>query len=212
MRSCSGAPTGASRRCPGPSWRGRKLEQPQSELVWTKKIQKENKRRASRAAKLKTLGYEFEAPQLKPAAEALGDSKAAPEPVEQNGHEPEDAQKLIEPEAPATAPTTAVVDAQEDGEAAMPEETKAAEPKKASKGKKTKSRKASRGKGAEETPRLAERNVCAKRTLYTHGVKHSGLHRDYKVQCVSFLYFGQSAKTAGGLRRNEHGDIRVPSG
>ncbi|KAH6656751.1 hypothetical protein BKA67DRAFT_552949 [Truncatella angustata] len=66
---------------------GNKLKKPLSEGKWASKIEKENKKRAEKAEKLKALGYEFEAPELKeavaPTAGALEDAQEeAPKAVE----------------------------------------------------------------------------------------------------------------------------------
>jgi nucleolar protein 15 len=60
---------------------GRQLERPLSESQWQVKISKEEQRRASRAEKLKAMGYEFEAPALKAAeAKPLLENAAEEEP------------------------------------------------------------------------------------------------------------------------------------
>ncbi|KFA61221.1 hypothetical protein S40285_06457 [Stachybotrys chlorohalonatus IBT 40285] len=46
---------------------GRQLEKPLTESAWDTKIQKEKAKRGKQAAKLKALGYDFEAPELKKA-------------------------------------------------------------------------------------------------------------------------------------------------
>ncbi|KAL2149625.1 hypothetical protein VTH82DRAFT_8277 [Thermothelomyces myriococcoides] len=61
---------GANRRFKVVPWNkmaGRQLERPLSESQWQVKIAKEEKRRAARAEKLKEIGYEYEAPALRPA-------------------------------------------------------------------------------------------------------------------------------------------------
>ncbi|RDW60809.1 hypothetical protein BP6252_12192 [Coleophoma cylindrospora] len=61
---------GANKRFKKVPWNkiaGRKLAQGASETTWNKRVEKENKRRESKADKLKAIGYEFEAPQLKSA-------------------------------------------------------------------------------------------------------------------------------------------------
>ncbi|KAK0740562.1 hypothetical protein B0T18DRAFT_393354 [Schizothecium vesticola] len=85
---------GANRRFKPVPWNkmaGRHLERPLGETKWAGRISKEEKRRAERAEKLKALGYEWEAPQLK-AAEAKEQIEApvedeakaveAPEPMQ----------------------------------------------------------------------------------------------------------------------------------
>lgn len=61
---------GANKRFKKVPWNkiaGRKLAQGASETTWNNRIEKEKKRRESKADKLKAIGYEFEAPQLKSA-------------------------------------------------------------------------------------------------------------------------------------------------
>ncbi|KAI0147814.1 RNA-binding domain-containing protein [Xylariaceae sp. FL1272] len=85
---------GANKRFKKVPWNkiaGNKLKKPLSESTWTSKISKEEKRREERAKKLKSIGYEFEAPQLKtvedvktieaPTEEAPKAIEAAPEPI-----------------------------------------------------------------------------------------------------------------------------------
>ncbi|KAK4135603.1 hypothetical protein BT67DRAFT_255635 [Trichocladium antarcticum] len=134
---------GANRRFKVIPWNkmaGNQLERPLSESQWSAKISKEEKRRASRAEKLKAMEYEFDAPALK-AAEA--------KPLLENGAE--EAPKEIEapptPEQPRAKKgkkkeAKAVKQA---AEPAVEAETKPAEeatPQKAKKGKKAKKTKA----------------------------------------------------------------------
>ena len=44
---------------------GKELEKPRSEAQWEKKVALEQKKRAQKAAKLKEMGYEFDAPTIK---------------------------------------------------------------------------------------------------------------------------------------------------
>jgi nucleolar protein 15 len=123
---------GANRRFKVVPWNkmaGKQLERPLSESQWQVKITKEENRRASRAEKLKEMGYEFDAPALK-AAEA--------KPLLENGAE--------EPKAIEAPPAEEAE--KEEEEAAEPEvkakATKSSEEatpqkKKGKKGKKTKS-------------------------------------------------------------------------
>ncbi len=100
---------GANRRFKKVPWaklEGRKLERPQSEAVWNKRIGKENKRRALRTGKLQALGYEYETPQLKATEGIFGDTAAALENGEETAPEPE---KLVEPQK-AEAASTAIVE------------------------------------------------------------------------------------------------------
>lgn len=61
---------------------GLKLQKPLSESTWKTRVAKEESKRAKQAAKLKDMGYEFEAPDLKavPAPQAA-DESAVEEPV-----------------------------------------------------------------------------------------------------------------------------------
>jgi len=59
---------GANKRFKKVPWnkiRGRELEQGASEEQWGKRIEKENQRRSDKAAKMKEIGYEFQAPKIK---------------------------------------------------------------------------------------------------------------------------------------------------
>ena len=59
---------GANRRFKKVPWNkieGRKLSAGAGREEWEKRIERENERRASKADKLKEIGYEFEAPELK---------------------------------------------------------------------------------------------------------------------------------------------------
>jgi len=71
---------GANRRFSKVPWNkmeGRKLLQPRTEAAWEKRVEKEEKRRSSRAEKLKALGYEYDGPKIKAPAAALEGSKVA---------------------------------------------------------------------------------------------------------------------------------------
>lgn len=133
---------GANRRFKVIPWNkmaGNQLERPLSESQWSAKISKEEKRRASRAEKLKAMEYEFDAPALK-AAEA--------KPLLENGAE--EAPKEIEapptPEQPKAKKGKKEAKAvKQAAEPAVEAETKPAEeatPQKAKKGKKAKKTKA----------------------------------------------------------------------
>ncbi|KAK4155111.1 hypothetical protein C8A00DRAFT_13851 [Chaetomidium leptoderma] len=126
---------GANRRFKVVPWNkmaGNQLERPLSESQWQVKISKEEKRRASRAEKLKEMGYEFEAPALK-AAEA--------KPMLENGTEEEP--KAIEA-TPAADEAESTEEQVAEPKALEATETKPADEatpqkKKGKKGKKTKS-------------------------------------------------------------------------
>lgn len=92
---------------------GKQMERPLVEDKWSRKIAKENKRRADRAKKLEALGYEFSAPQVKDveAAKAL----AAPQSEEQEVDAERPAVQAIE--APPAAEAAPVEDAEVKAEA-----------------------------------------------------------------------------------------------
>jgi nucleolar protein 15 len=126
---------GANRRFKKVPWNkmaGKQLERPLPESKWEAKISKEEKRRSSRADKLKEMGYEFEAPALKaaeakaPAAiENAEEAKAIEAPAAES--EEKEAEKVEEP---------AAVEEEKTEEAAEPAPKKAKATKK--KGKKAK--------------------------------------------------------------------------
>lgn len=76
---------GANKRFKKVPWNkiaGRKLALGASEATWEKRIEKEQTRRVEKAEKMKALGYEFEAPEIKSA------KNVAKKPVEQPTEEP----------------------------------------------------------------------------------------------------------------------------
>jgi nucleolar protein 15 len=71
---------GANKRFKKIPWNkmaGRQLEQGASEATWEKRIQKEENRRAEKAQRMKSIGYEFAAPKIKSA------KNVAKQPTEQ---------------------------------------------------------------------------------------------------------------------------------
>ncbi|KAI8662903.1 hypothetical protein LRP88_07111 [Fusarium phalaenopsidis] len=95
---------GANRRFKAVPWNkmaGYQLQKPLTEAGWTKKVSKEQSRRAKKAAKLKEIGYEFEAPEIKdvppPAPKAIenGEEVKAIEAAPAEEEEP----KVEEPKA-----------------------------------------------------------------------------------------------------------------
>ncbi|KAK1830783.1 putative RNA-binding protein [Podospora conica] len=105
---------GANRRFKPVPWNkmaGRHLERPLGETKWAGRISKEERRRAARAEKLKAIGYEFEAPQLKvaeakeqieaPPAEEAAKAVEAPEPMQVEEAVAEVVEEKVE-EAPKT--------------------------------------------------------------------------------------------------------------
>lgn len=84
---------GANRRFKKIPWNkmaGRKLAQGSTEAQWEKRIENEETRRAEKAEKMKAIGYEFEAPQIKSAKGVAKKPAALPANVE-------DETKAIEP-------------------------------------------------------------------------------------------------------------------
>lgn len=81
---------------------GSKLNKPLTESAWANKVSKENSKRSKKAAKLKEIGYEFEAPEMKdvpaPAAIENGEETKAVEdaPAEKEEAKVEEA-KVEEP-------------------------------------------------------------------------------------------------------------------
>jgi len=98
---------GSNRRFKAVPWNqmvGRHLERPLDESKWQGKIAKEEKRRTSRAEKLKAIGYEFEAPALKVAkAQEVAEVEGATEEAVKAVEAPavvEEEQKVEEAEKP----------------------------------------------------------------------------------------------------------------
>lgn len=78
---------GANRRFKQVPWNkmaGNRLEKPRTESAWANKVSKEQGKRAKKAAKLKELGYEFEAPEIKsvPAPAAIENGEAEAKAIE----------------------------------------------------------------------------------------------------------------------------------
>lgn len=119
---------------------GKHIERPMLEDKWTRKINKENKRRAARAKQLQSLGYEFVAPEAKgvDAAKSLAAQDTAEEAVPQ----------AIE------APPTAGADG---GEVAEKEQETTPQPVKRGRGRPAKTPQ----KMATETPRKTSRRTKA---------------------------------------------------
>ncbi|KAH7311682.1 hypothetical protein B0I35DRAFT_396455 [Stachybotrys elegans] len=118
---------GANRRFKKVPWNkmaGRKLEKPMTEAAWDKKSEKEKSKRDKKAAKLKALGYEFEAPELKkaPAAPVVDEEKEEPKAIEAA---PEETSKDAEKEAEPAAESTEAPKEAETIPAAKPKATKA---------------------------------------------------------------------------------------
>ncbi len=118
---------GANRRFKAVPWNriaGRRLGEPKSEADWADKINREQSRRAQRAAKLaSTMGYSFAGPALK----SVDTAKALP-PAEADAAEDKEDKKEEEPPK-QLEPAAAENDGAAEGEAA-PTEAKAAKSKK----------------------------------------------------------------------------------
>ncbi|KAJ4326697.1 nucleolar protein [Fusarium piperis] len=97
---------GANRRFKAVPWNkmaGYQLQKPLTEAGWTKKVTKEQSRRAKKAAKLKEIGYEFEAPEIKdvppPAPKAIENGEEEVKAIEAAPAEKEEEPKVEEPKA-----------------------------------------------------------------------------------------------------------------
>jgi nucleolar protein 15 len=99
------------KRIPHAKIAGKILTKPLSEDKWAAKISRTNQKRADQAKKLKEMGYEFEAPELKTASAPVGIEAA------------EDVEKTPEAvEAPSTTVESAPIAKDEVAEAAKPAE------------------------------------------------------------------------------------------
>ncbi|KAM0425232.1 hypothetical protein ACHAPT_009549 [Fusarium lateritium] len=103
---------GANRRFKAVPWNkmaGQKLQKPLTEAGWAKKVSKEQSRRAKKAAKLKEIGYEFEAPEIKdvppPAPKAIENGEEEVKAIEAAPAEEEEP-KVGEPKVEEPAEVT----------------------------------------------------------------------------------------------------------
>ncbi|KAF4342980.1 RNA binding [Fusarium beomiforme] len=92
---------GANRRFKKVPWNkmaGHKLEKPLTESAWANKVSKVNSKRAKKAAKLKELGYDFDAPEIKdvPAPAAIENEASETKAIEAAPEKEEEA-KVEEP-------------------------------------------------------------------------------------------------------------------
>ena len=85
------------KKVPGNKIAGNKLKKPLTELGWSERISREEKRRSSRAQKLLEMGYEFEAAKLKEPTDALKERAAL------EGVKDEEPQVIEAPPADTTA-------------------------------------------------------------------------------------------------------------
>jgi nucleolar protein 15 len=127
---------GADRRFKAVPWNkihGRKLAEPKGRSDWQDRIDAEAKRRATKAKKLKALGYEFEAPALKDASSVPARSKAVTEQA--TVVTTADHSQVIEAEATEVAPSPALLEAEAEASTAQAalDEAIAAKTKKAMK-------------------------------------------------------------------------------
>ncbi|CAN8103761.1 unnamed protein product [Discula destructiva] len=138
---------GANKRFKPVPWNkmeGKHMQRPLIEDKWSRKIAKENKRRADRAGKLGALGYEYSAPELLAVDAAKAIAAAAPVAEDQTVEATEDsATKAIE--APSAAETAAV-------ETAVVEGAKEAEAEETPKPAKRGRGRPPKGAAAESTP------------------------------------------------------------
>ncbi|RMJ18303.1 hypothetical protein CDV36_002001 [Fusarium kuroshium] len=141
---------GANRRFKAVPWNkmaGYQLQKPLTEAGWTKKVSKEQSRRAKKAAKLKEIGYEFEAPEIKdvppPAPKAIENGEEEVKAIEAAPAEKEEEPKVEEPkvEEPAEVAEPEPEPVVEEPEVKKTKAKPAAKAKKA-KGTKAKGRKA----------------------------------------------------------------------
>jgi nucleolar protein 15 len=119
---------------------GSKLNKPLTESAWANKVSKENSKRSKKAAKLKEIGYEFEAPEMKdvpaPAAIENGEETQAIEDV------PAEKEEAKVEEAKVEEPVEVVETVVEETEVV----TKPAPKAKAAKGKATRASKGRKAK------------------------------------------------------------------
>lgn len=136
---------GANRRFKKVPWNkleGNKLKKPLTESAWADKVSKEKSKRAKKAAKLKEIGYEFEAPEIKdvPVPALIENGEVEPEVKAIEAAPAEDTKSADEVEVEAEA-----VAAEEEPEA---EKTISAPKTKAAKATKGKAAKTGKGKKA----------------------------------------------------------------
>lgn len=131
---------GANRRFKKVPWNkmaGIQLEKPLTESAWGTKVVRERDNRAKKAAKLKELGYEFEAPELKDVP--------APAAIE-NGEEVKAIEAAPEVAPEEEKPTEETEEADSAEKVSTPVKTKSGAPKKATKAKAAKSTRTKKAK------------------------------------------------------------------
>ncbi|KAF4469426.1 RNA binding [Fusarium albosuccineum] len=109
---------GANRRFKKVPWNkmaGTKLQKPRTEAAWANKVSKEQEKRAKKAAKLKEIGYEFEAPEIKdvPAPAAIENGDGEVKAIEAAPAETAEEAKVEEPAEVAEPEPEPVVEEEE---------------------------------------------------------------------------------------------------
>lgn len=107
------------KRIPHSKIAGKILTKPLSEDKWADKISRTNQKRADQAKKLKEMGYEFEAPELKTASAPVGieapeEIEKSPEAVEEQPSTTVEAAPVAQDEV-TEAPKSAGEDMDDDG-------------------------------------------------------------------------------------------------
>lgn len=137
---------GANRRFKAVPWNkmaGKHLQKPLTESAWADKVTKVQSKRAKKAAKLKEIGYEFEAPEMKavPAPAPIEEKEAEVKAIETAPVEEEEAKKVEEPvEAVEEAVEETKPEAEEEPEVEVKPKKAAPKAKAAAKGKAAKGR------------------------------------------------------------------------
>ncbi|KAM5348659.1 hypothetical protein ACJ41O_008483 [Fusarium nematophilum] len=142
---------GANRRFKKVPWNkmaGHKLQKPLTEAAWAGKVSKEQSKRAKKAAKLKEIGYEFEAPQIKevpaPAPAAIENGEEEVKPIEAAPADKPEEEKVEEEKV--EEPTKAAEPEPAAEEPEVKTKSKPAPKAKAPKGKATRAGKARKAK------------------------------------------------------------------
>lgn len=132
---------------------GKEMERPKLEDQWTRKIQRENKKRAVRAKNLEALGYKFNAPEVKSVADAVA-AKAITAPEEETPKAIE-APPAAEPKV--AAPAEVVEESKEEADGQKDEASPVKKPRGRGRPAKTPTKTAK----ATETPKKATRKAKA---------------------------------------------------
>ncbi|PHH84845.1 hypothetical protein CDD83_1288 [Cordyceps sp. RAO-2017] len=134
---------GANKRFKKVPWNkmaGLKLAKPKTETAWEAKVERERANRAQRADKLKAMGYDFEAPDLKevPAAFPAGGEDVNVQAVEAAPAVSEEATKMEEVREQEEVPAEATAAEAEAAQAPVPKKTSKAKAQKSGKKNKPK--------------------------------------------------------------------------